>query len=440
MLPRKEEKRTFSNGPLRDQWEKRAQSVADQQKQEAEWKKKSSVKLCHSKWNYHWSLVSNGDFSKLNKSNDDEKNKPKIKFKIIPPPPKAKPKVPPPPPPKKAPSPKLPRPKRRVEVDVFRLYWKDSWMSLKPPKYLYLKAKEQKIEIPGFTTIMLANARKYKPQVAHTDTEWVFPAYKWTQCWKQVRHLLHLESYEGKHFDWETFLERQGVCKPQIKHFTLPVWAGTWKIMNFAFRQEKPKWDCGWPEYEQPITNKSDKVEELEEENEPSNWEDSWKLSGVESNLDDSKDEAIVEINEVFMPGWSDSWQLASSPVEEEEHHKKWSICWSFRQQMRWCQPSLQAHHHHSHKLTRVAQKKTFLHLATLDNDITDSSEWKDAWRAPKRWVPPEEAQIDEMQEDRDETEGMEEEEEEEEEEEKMRRRREKMKRRRRREKMRRRR
>lgn len=132
----------------------------------------------------------NGDFSKLNKSNDDEKNKPKIKFKIIPPPPKAKPKVPTPPPPKKAPSPKLPRPKRRVEVDVFRLYWKDSWMSLKPPKYLYLKAKEQKIEIPGFTTIMLANARKYKPQVAHTDTEWVFPAYKWTQCWKQV-HKLH---------------------------------------------------------------------------------------------------------------------------------------------------------------------------------------------------------------------------------------------------------
>lgn len=45
MLPRKEAKRTFSNGPLRDQWEKRAQSVAEQQEQEAEWKKNSSVKL-----------------------------------------------------------------------------------------------------------------------------------------------------------------------------------------------------------------------------------------------------------------------------------------------------------------------------------------------------------------------------------------------------------
>lgn len=185
-----------------------------------------------------------------------------------------------------------------------------------------------------------------------------FPNRLYHFCF-QVRYLLHLESYEGKHFDWETFLERQEVCKPQIKLFTLPVWAGTWKIMNFAFRQEKPKWDCGWPEYEQPISNKSDKVEELEEEvratfilistsladtdsfviitqNEPSNWEDSWKLSGVEPNLDNSRDELIGEINEVFMPGWSDSWQLAPSPVEEEEHHKNWSICWSFGQQMRW--------------------------------------------------------------------------------------------------------
>lgn len=44
----KKEKRSFSNGPLRDQWEKRAQSVADQCKQEAEWKEKSSLKL----WEY----------------------------------------------------------------------------------------------------------------------------------------------------------------------------------------------------------------------------------------------------------------------------------------------------------------------------------------------------------------------------------------------------
>lgn len=361
---------------------------------------------CQSKWNYHWSLVCNGDFSKLNRGDDDddETKKPKIKFKIIPPPPKDKPEAPLPPPPKKAPSPRPPRPKRRVEVDVFRLCWRDSWMSLKPPKYLYLKAKEQEIKIPGFTTITLAITREYKPQEHHLGAEWACPAQRWTRCWKQVRqglmrccpvnapsgcpgwsfmkppwyfytpssvlshfcsqvrHLLRSEVSEEKH--WETLLERQEACKPQIGHFTLPVWAGTWKIMNFAFRQEKPKWDGVWPDYEQTISNKSGKIEELEEEvrrtfsrvsyfvsrhsfvviaqEEPSNWEDSWKLSGVELDLEDTtvadvlpSAEATAEINEVFMPGWSNSWQLAASPGEAEEQHRNWSVCWSFRQQMR---------------------------------------------------------------------------------------------------------
>lgn len=121
----------------------------------------------------------------MTRSQDDEKNKPKIKFKIIPPPPKAKPEAPPPPP-KRAPSPKLPRPKRRVEVDVFGLRWKESWMSLKPPKYLYLKPKEEEIKIPGFIPIVLADTRKYKPQGDHFKAEWTCPADTWTPCWKQV--------------------------------------------------------------------------------------------------------------------------------------------------------------------------------------------------------------------------------------------------------------
>lgn len=37
--------RSFGNGALRDQWEKRAQNEADQCKQEAEWKEKSSMKV-----------------------------------------------------------------------------------------------------------------------------------------------------------------------------------------------------------------------------------------------------------------------------------------------------------------------------------------------------------------------------------------------------------
>lgn len=84
-----------------------------------------------------------------------------------------------------------------MEVDVFRLCWKDSWMSLKPPKYLYLKAKEQEIKIPGFTTIVLAITRKYKPQEHHLGAEWACPAYEWTQCWKQVHEVL---------LSWRNFL------------------------------------------------------------------------------------------------------------------------------------------------------------------------------------------------------------------------------------------
>jgi len=40
---KKEEKRSFGNGALRDKWENRAKSEADQCKQEAEWKEKSSL-------------------------------------------------------------------------------------------------------------------------------------------------------------------------------------------------------------------------------------------------------------------------------------------------------------------------------------------------------------------------------------------------------------
>lgn len=149
------------------------------------------VFICRSasKWNYHWTLVATGDFKKVTSgTNDAEKNKPKIKFKIVPPPPKAKAEPPPPPPPKKQASPKLRREKRKVEVDVFRLCWKDSWMSLKPPKYLYLKPKAMKSRISGFTTIELNNNRKYKPIGYRSEAEWEC-LDKWSHSWKQVLKL-----------------------------------------------------------------------------------------------------------------------------------------------------------------------------------------------------------------------------------------------------------
>lgn len=199
----------------------------------------------------------------------------------------------------------------------------------------------------------------------------------------QVKHPVQLDCSEEKLFQWEILFQRQEVCEPKLAKFSLPVWAGTWKIMNFAFRQQKPKWDCIWPDYEQSLSNKWDKVKELEEQvgtnvgvfppysfnfidhikmnliknachiikqDEPWDWEDSWKLSGPELGPDDIIDDdtlsvnssvtestEMMRINEVFLPGWSDSWLLAAPPLEEEEeHHKNWSSSWGYRQQKRW--------------------------------------------------------------------------------------------------------
>lgn len=59
-------------------------------------------------------------------------------------------------------------------------------MSLKPPKYLYLKANEQEMKIVAFTTITLADTSEYKPRLDCLGAEWVWTADKWTQCWEQV--------------------------------------------------------------------------------------------------------------------------------------------------------------------------------------------------------------------------------------------------------------
>lgn len=132
------------------------------------------------------SLVGKGDYSKLNSAaSEAEKSKPKIKFKIVPPPAKAKAQPPPPPAPKKEAPPKLVMAKRKVEVDVFRLSWRDSWMSLKPPKYLYLKAKEAKVRIQGFTPIELPNKTVHR-LTDGSVAAWAPPADTWSGSWKQV--------------------------------------------------------------------------------------------------------------------------------------------------------------------------------------------------------------------------------------------------------------
>lgn len=111
---------------------------------------------------------------------------PKIKFKVVPPPPKPKLKPSPLLPLKQSASPKPHMPKRKVEVDVLRLCWRESWMTLKPPKYLYLKAQESKTSTTGFTAIGLTNNMKYKIKGYSVQAVWVSPADEWSQSWKQV--------------------------------------------------------------------------------------------------------------------------------------------------------------------------------------------------------------------------------------------------------------
>lgn len=75
-----------------------------------------------------------------------------------------------------------------------------------------------------------------------------------------------LELSEEKQFQWEILFERKVVREAEREEFSLPVWAGTWKIMNFVFRQQKQNWDCIWPDYQQNRTDKFDELQQLAEQ------------------------------------------------------------------------------------------------------------------------------------------------------------------------------
>lgn len=59
-------------------------------------------------------------------------------------------------------------------------------MSLKPPKYLFLKAKEAKVQILGFTTIELPNKALYRLTDGAVDDR-APPAETWSNSWRQVK-------------------------------------------------------------------------------------------------------------------------------------------------------------------------------------------------------------------------------------------------------------
>lgn len=68
------------------------------------------------------------------------------------------------------------------------------------------------------------------------------------------------------------------------------------------------------------------------QQEEPSGWEDSWRLS----TLEDTADTPMTEINNVFLPGWRKSWLVSEVPLEEEEGvEKSWSSSWEYSQCIR---------------------------------------------------------------------------------------------------------
>lgn len=132
----------------------------------------------------------------------------------------------------------------------------------------------------------------------------------------QVKHPVHLEAWRGQHFQWDVLFQREEVSQPEILTYGLPRWAGTWKIMNFAFRQQKPQWDCIWPDYEQSVSDKFDIVQRLEEEVSASVTP--WCLDCVRSFFCATSFSLSFCLQEELF-GWENSWQLSDADFEVQE-------------------------------------------------------------------------------------------------------------------------
>lgn len=71
-----------------------------------------------------------------------------------------------------------------------------------------------------------------------------------------------MECSDEKQFQWEILFERKKDHKVELELYSLPPWAGTWKFINFPFRQQKKDWDTIWPDY-QPNISRIDEIQQL---------------------------------------------------------------------------------------------------------------------------------------------------------------------------------
>ncbi|KAJ3605607.1 hypothetical protein NHX12_027652, partial [Muraenolepis orangiensis] len=242
----------------------------------------------------------------------------------------SRPPPPPPPPPRKVSQPAPRLVKRKVEVDLLKLCWGESWKILKPPRRRrcgHASSLRSTIH-PG--TGSRGGAARSRQEEEETRMGW-------RDSWKLVEPSSAPPSAPPRAGEaWEVVSEGRfvGRYEPRVRGFAVPSWAGTWKTMIFVLRQQKPWWDRDWPcRPPPPPQDKTPQLLAMEPQQ-------SWKMS-----VPVKRDDAVTsKMADVFLPGWSSAWRLAEAPPTSDKGSEpiNWSdLSWKFRPQSRmdWDRP-----------------------------------------------------------------------------------------------------
>ncbi|XP_056434934.1 uncharacterized protein LOC130372800 [Gadus chalcogrammus] len=263
----------------------------------------------------------------------------------------------PPPPPPAAPrrkaSPPPPRlVKRKVEVDLLKLCWGESWKTLKP-------TKRGRCHQTSSLRSTISPGRRSRAGAARGGEEEASPG--WTDSWKLVKPSPAPPGPTGvgEGQAWEVVTESRslGRYQPRVGGYCLPVWATTWKTMIFVFRQQKPWWDREWPSRPPPEPqDKTPQLLALETQCERPDWQQAWRMSVTAPPADTEPPAGTTKMADVFLPGWNSAWRLAGAHPTSDEgaEPRNWNdLSWKLRPQSRWCMPSLTSQHHHASALEK---------------------------------------------------------------------------------------
>ncbi|XP_067114865.1 uncharacterized protein [Osmerus mordax] len=407
----------YDNFQLKDQWEKRAKLLSDKENQEKERKEKSAINGLFKQWQYRMAVrtgtvavsekkVKGSDMSDFRKyvvkASGEEVDMALLeaKFKVKPPP--KKPAAPPPsPPPKKKPPPpprkerppkpveKKPEPPKKpvlkpvekppqpIKDNLSR--WGESWKMLKSP----LRQQRSVESKPESVAPRQTNDKTYKSQGYNFDKQWGSEA-EWKESWKQLKNHSDEVSMENMSFFeiisqgkwWRTYEE--------IETFSLPVWAGTWKTVNFKLGQTPEDWDQKWPQYKREPSDKLLKAQFMEDTVSLPGWEDCWKTAKPDVKQETEKTK--LQIPNVFLPGWNDSWKTCDMGVKHNDQAppsmRDWRDSWNYCQEHKWCSASMDSRYRHYAMMMAKRRLTNELRGGLLDEEIP--SEWMESWKSPQ--------------------------------------------------------